>query len=124
MFGLPVAALVTTSRRRSVLRQRRQEPAREKAKHWGLLAVVRGEVEWSAELEPADAALEGIRCAPEFALDRGPALLEVGPALVVDGDQRAWAQNSGEFDGVACGHRVAQRSGDGELHATEVHQRC
>ena len=59
----------------------------------------------------------------ELALDRLAPLLEVLPALVVDRDDDPRADQAAQLDGVARGHRVAQRAGDRELHAAEVQQR-
>jgi hypothetical protein len=47
----------------------------------------------------------------EFALDLVPPLLEVLPALVVDRNGRARADEAAELDGVARGHRVPDWSG-------------
>jgi hypothetical protein len=50
-------------------------------------------------------------------------LAEVPPALVVDRDHRARADQAGELHGVARGHRVADWTADREPHGTEVQER-
>ena len=50
-------------------------------------------------------------------------LAEVLPALVVDRHDRAGVEQLAQLDGVLCGHRVAQRAGDGEAHSAHVHDR-
>ncbi|WP_179850904.1 hypothetical protein [Streptomyces sp. TLI_55] len=49
-------------------------------------------------------------------LDGVAALVEVVPALVVDGDGGAGSQQAAQVDGLGGGHGVTDRSGDREAH--------
>src|SRR5690349_4854415 len=73
--------------------------------------------------QPADALAEGRGGVRELGLDRLAALAEVLPALVVDRDHRAGADQAAELDRFGRVHRVAQRAGDREPDAAEVDDR-
>ena len=79
------------------------------------------DVDRLADRQPANAPGD-IRGGRELALEGVAPLLEVGPALVVDRDGDAGADEPAELDRVAAGHRVADRPGHRELHAAQVQQ--
>jgi len=56
----------------------------------------------------------------ELALDCFSALFEVLPALVVQWDDRAWADQTAQLDGVLRRHGVANRPRYRELHSAQV----
>jgi hypothetical protein len=56
----------------------------------------------------------------ELLFDGTSPLAEVGPALVVDGDDGAGADQPAQLDGLPGVHAVAHRPGDREAHASQV----
>jgi transcriptional regulator GlxA family with amidase domain len=72
------------------------------------IAGSRVDLDGSAERQPADAAANVLRSAPELPLDGIAALTKVLPALVVDRDRGARAHEPAELDRVPRGERVAQ----------------
>jgi hypothetical protein len=79
-----------------------------------------GELDRGADGQPPDASADVLRRARKLAFDRIPSLPEMPPALVVDGDRDTRPDEAAQLDGVLCGHGVADRPSDGELHASQV----
>ena len=82
-----------------------------------------GELERAAagsEREPPEPPAKVVRRRGECLLDVRPALGEVAPALVVDGDNRVRVDQPAQLHAFATGHRVAERPGHVEADAPEV----
>src|SRR5256886_367174 len=81
-----------------------------------------GEFHLDAERQPTNASPYVFWRARELALDRFSALVEVLPALVMDGDGGARVDQSAQLDSVLSGHRVADGTGDRKADTPEMEE--